>query len=186
MQRLLRGGLGGAIGLRNGIRRRRGQQLGAELQTRRRPVAHLARIALRQPERHMEQLAQRVQRVLLRHRAGVVHGLIAQAADYVHLGVHRAAHQLLKAGLEQKGRQIRLVRHAQAAAPAPFGLEQPRHGQLQRAAGVEAGGARVGQGCGFGAAGFGQQVGPVGLQECEVRRCAQGTPSGAETVLKIF
>ena len=134
----------------------------------------------------MEQLAQRGQGILRWHRAGVVHGLVAQAANHIHLGVHRAAHQLLKAGLKQVCRQIRLVRHAQAAIPAPFGLVEPGHGQLQRTAGVKAGGARVGMGSGLGAAGFGQQVWPVGLQECEVRRCAQGTPSGAESVLKIF
>jgi hypothetical protein len=78
------------------------------------------------------------------------------------------AYQLLKAGLEQKRRQIGLVRHAQAATPAPFGLVEPGHGQLQRAAGVKARGARVGMGGGLCAAGFGQQVGPVGLQKAKV------------------
>ena len=116
----------------------------------------------------MEQLAQRGQGILRGHRAGVVHGLVAQAANHIHLGVHRVAYQLLKTGLEQVGRQIRLVRHAQAPTAPALGLVQPGHGQLQRAAGVKAGGARVGMGGGLGTAGFGQQVGPVGLEKAEV------------------
>ena len=57
---------------------------------------------LRQPKGHMEQLAQRGQRILRRHRAGVVHGLVAKAANDIHLGVYGCAHQLLKTGLEEK------------------------------------------------------------------------------------
>ena len=116
----------------------------------------------------MEQLAQRVLRVLQRHGARLVHGVVAQPAQHVHLGVHRRAHQLLKARLKQKRQQVRLVRHGQTAPAPALGLEQPGHRQLQRAPGVKTGGARVAQRCRLGAARFDQQLGPVGLQEAEV------------------
>ena len=47
---------------------------------------------------------------------------------------------------------------AEQPYPRGIGLVEPGHGQLQCAAGVKAGGARVGVGSGLGTAGFGQQV----------------------------
>ena len=96
-QCLLRCRLGGAAGgllLRHGRAGRQGQKIGTKLQPRRGPVTHAARIVLRQPEGHMEQLAQCGQGVLRRHGAHIVHRLVAQAANHIHLGVHRAAQQM--------------------------------------------------------------------------------------------
>ena len=111
----------------------------------------------------MEQLAQRVLRVLHRHGARLVHGLVAQPAQHVHLGVDGRPDQLLKARLKQKRRQICLVRYVQTTPAPTLGLEQPGHRQLQRAPGVKTGGAWVAEGRCLCAARFGQQLGPVGL-----------------------
>jgi hypothetical protein len=142
-----------------------GQQLGTELQGRAGPCGHIAPVVARQPKGHLEQLTQ--------HGGGVrggdgpcaVHRVVALLAHHVHLGVQRGAHQHLETGLKQKGRQIGLVGHLQPAASPTLGLEQPHHRQLQRAAGIEAGCARVGQRGLLGLAGLNVQPGPFGLQE---------------------
>jgi hypothetical protein len=93
-----------------------------------------------------------------------VHGQIALPAHDVHLGVQSGAHKGLERRLEQESREIRLVRLLQAA----IHLEDPRHRQLQSAACVEAGGARVALRGLLRPRGFRMQLWPLDGQEAEV------------------
>ena len=162
LQRGLRG-LGG--GLPGSHVRGAGQQLRTELQRRVGPCGYMAAIVARQPKGHLKQLAQYGRGVSGRDGPRTVHRVVALLAHHVHLGVQCGADQHLETGLKQKGRQVRLVGHLQLATAPAFGLEQPHHRQLQRAPGVKAGGARVGQRGLFGLARLGKQRGPFGLQE---------------------
>ena len=100
--------------------------------------AHAA-IGAGEPVRDMEQLAHGDQGIVRRDRAVPVHGAVAQRVDDPRLAEHRLARGLLEAGLVDQRREVVLVRQLERGVV----LVRPRHRQLQRAASVEAGGARV-------------------------------------------
>ena len=179
-RQLLQFGLAGCAGVGGGRR----QQLGTKLQGRLGPCRRASPVMPSQPERHLKQLLQHRQRVRPGDGPRAVRRAVALAADHVHLRVQRRAHQQLEARLKQKGRQIRLVRHAQRAAHAALGPVQPGHRQLQRAPRVKAGRARVGVAGRLTALRLGQQLGPAGLQKGEswMWSCACARPRACLSV----
>ena len=69
-----------------------------------------------------------------------VHGAVAERVDHPRLAEHRLARGLLEARLVDQRGQVVLIGQPQRGVV----LVGPRHRQLQRAPGVEAGRARVG------------------------------------------
>jgi len=134
------------------------QRGGIEDEPRRRALP--ASVGAAKPVTHMEELAHRHQRVVRRDRAMAMHRAVAECVDDPRLAEHRLARRLLEARLVDQRGQIVLVGQLERRVV----LVSPRHHQLQRAPGVEAGRARVGV------------HGLLGLR----RRLADGGPFAAE------
>ncbi|MGH3545010.1 MAG: hypothetical protein ACRDPW_03685 [Mycobacteriales bacterium] len=62
-----------------------GHQRGIESQGGRRQVRGITGVAPRQPEQHLKQLPQQRQRLVRGHLPGLVHRVVALAANQVHL-----------------------------------------------------------------------------------------------------
>ncbi len=120
-----------------GQRREFGQRNCVEYQPRRR--LRPPRVRTRQPVREMEQLAHCSHRIRRLDRSMTVNRLIAKRVDKPHLAEYRFARRGFEGRFVDQGAKIFLVGQAQSRVV----LVHPRHRQLQRAPGVEAGGARV-------------------------------------------
>ena len=127
-----------------------------------------------QPVANVEQLACGGQGIGGQDFAGAVHCQIAQVFDELGLGEHRIARRGPKRGLVNQGAQVVLVGQAQGLVM----LVEPVHRQLQRAPGVEAGGACIRIRHPFGLAGRSKKEGPFRLKEGEVAHL-QFAPEGA-------
>jgi len=146
------------------LRKRRGlgQRAGVEGQPRRRLGA--ACVGAGEPVAHMEQLADRRQRVDLLDGPMAVHGLVAERVDDPGLAEHRLARGRLEGRLVDQRAQVVLIRQTQRSV----GLVRPRHRQLERPPGVEARRAWVRV---YGSRGFAGRLvhgGPFCLQKGEV------------------
>ena len=87
----------------------------------------------------MEELAQRRQRVRLRHGAVAVHRAVAERVDHPGLAENSFACGLLEARLVDQRREVVLIGQPERRVV----FVGPAHRQLQRAPGVEAGRARI-------------------------------------------
>ena len=112
----------------------------------------------------MEQLAGGGDSIAAQDGAGTVHGQIAEVFDELGFGEHGIARSSAEAGFVNQSAQVILVRQTQRRVM----LVEPGHGQLESAAGVEAGGACIGVRHSFGLAGCAVQGRPFGLEEGEV------------------
>jgi len=112
----------------------------------------------------VEQLTQGIDRIRIVDLAGAVYSQVAQVLDEARFGEKRFAHGGLEAGFVDEGAQVVLVGAAQAVVMDIH----PRHGQFQRAAGVEAGCAGVGVRQAFSLGGSLKEQRPFGLEEGEV------------------
>jgi len=93
----------------------------------------------------MEQLTDRHYRVVRRDGAMPVHGTVSERIDHPRFAEDRLAPRLLEARLVNQRREVVLVGELQGCVM----LVDPRHRQLQRTPGVEAGSARIGVYRGF-------------------------------------
>ena len=119
---------------------RRGPGQGRRIEGEPKRRASGAGVRPREPVGHVEELAQRRQRVRFRHRAVAVHRAVAERVDHPGLAEHRLACGLLEARLVDQRREVVLIgqpeRHVVFVGPT--------HRQFQRAPGVEATRSRVG------------------------------------------
>ena len=96
--------------------------------------------------------------------AVAVHGAVAERVDDPRLAEHRLARGLLEARLVDQRGEVVLVRQLERRVV----LVGPGHRQLQRAAGVEAGRARVGVDSGLGPRGRIVDRRPLVAQKLEI------------------
>ena len=143
-------------------RRGPGQPRWIEGEPRRR--ASDAGVRPREPVGHVEELAQRRQRVRFRHGAGAVHRTVAERVDYPGLAEHRLACGLLEARLVDQRREIVLIGQPERRVV----LVGPARRQLQRAPGVEAGRPRIGVDGGLGFRRGVEHRRPLALEEGEL------------------
>ena len=112
----------------------------------------------------MEQLAGGGDGIGAQNGAGAVDRQIAQVLDELGFNEHGIARRGAKAGFVNQGAQVVLVRQAQSRVV----FVEPVHRQLQRAPGVEAGGAGIRVRHLFGLAGRAKKGGPFRLKEGEI------------------
>jgi hypothetical protein len=137
-----------------------------EGKARRRPIR--AAIRAREPVGDVEQLARRGQRIGLGHRTMAVRGAVAERGNHPRLAEHRLAGGLLEARLVDQRGEVVLVRELQRSVV----LERPAHGQLQRAAGIEACRARIGMHRRLGLRRRLEDCRPLALKEVELAHAA--------------
>ena len=143
---------------------RRGSGQGRRIEGESRRRTSGAGVRPREPVGHVEELAQRRQRVCFRHRAVAVHRAVAERVDYPGLAEHRLACGLLEARLVNQRREVVLIRELEGWIV----LVGPVHCQLERAPGVEARRARVGVSRSFGLRRRLEHGGPFAPEEGEL------------------
>ncbi len=140
----------------------------------------LARVGVREPVANVEQLTHRYHSVLRLDRLRAVHRLVAKLHDEPRLGEHRRAGRGLERRLVEERAQVVLIRQAQRRVV----LVSPRHRQLERSAGVEAGRTRIGMHRRRRPGGGVEDVRPFCLQEIE--RIHERWPAGEGRAAQAF
>ncbi len=143
-----------------------------EPKVRLREMFRCARVGARNPEEHVEELAQDRGRHVRRDRFGLVDRDVALFADQVHLGPDPLLDKRAETRREEHRREMSAIGRPQAL----LGVVNPLHRELQRTPGVEAGRARIGDGFPLGLRGFTAQFWPFGREEDEVAWDLAGLP----------
>ena len=146
--RLVRGGLLRTHRKQGGIKNKVGVQRDA-----------LARVRAGQPVQKVEEFLGRLLGIARLDRTAAMHGLVAQVFDDARFHEHFLRHKLAKRWLVDQGRKRVVIRQGKRGIVRV----QPVGRQFQRPPGVEAGGARIGQGEGFHAPGGGIEFRPFGF-----------------------